>query len=54
MGENHGERNFTMSMVITGGFSGELGFLDSDLLSHWKSFNIYTSHITWIRLRTPA
>jgi len=26
MGENYGERNFTMSMVITGGFAGELGF----------------------------
>ena len=44
MGENHGkterERNSTMSMAITDGFSGEIGFLDFDPLSYWNGFHI--------------
>ena len=44
MGENHGkrerERNSTMSMVITDGFSSEIGILDFDSLSYWNGFHI--------------
>jgi len=39
----HRERTHYANGDYMLGFSGELGFLDSDLFSYWKGFHIYTS-----------